>query len=167
MPTPITIRERIERHLVMVIEDIDGMGTVHRWTTDGLNSLTDGDALVLLGDERVEEGGHGNPGLSTRELTVEVLALPAFAETDSQPAAQKVNHWLGLLEHALMADPLLTETSTGGERLAVDSRVAGIEVTPFEEGQERLAAIVSLLITYQTYRDDPYTGPGITERNDP
>lgn len=164
MPEKISVKERIERRLAELIAAVAGVSGVERWEAIG-NSRDAFSAVIIAEDESANEGGSGGDtdALTSLTMIVRVELLVAQRDDDTDSSSFVHNRWLALLEQAVMADPSLVEPSTG-EALAVDVRKAASSNPPVEDDQPEFFTIIDFEVTYDTYRADPYTGPGITER---
>ena len=162
MAEKITVRERIERRLVAVLEGVSGIGTVERWQMHG-QSGADLSAVLWIDDESAEEGGTGSTPVTDAHVTVWVGLLVAQVKGDEESSAQVYSRWLGKIKEAVLADPSLVEPGTS-EPLAVDVRWTAALAPPVVEDQPQFFLIVGFEVTYQEYRDNPYAGPGVTEQ---
>lgn len=174
MPNNLSIRERIERRIIAIVQAISGIGTVYRWDGRSLRDPSSGlgvnssgekimlghlDAVVFSDDESAAPGGLGNGGFTDKTLELSVQVNVQLAEDDTDSDAACVNRWALFLETALTADPRITAS---GVRLATDSRITRIENPPVTETQPETMVIVRMEANYTHYRNDPSTGPGIT-----
>jgi hypothetical protein len=183
MPEYLSIRERIERQLVLVLQAAPGVNRVFRWDGRGLRdpetglatdasggrlSMQVGDCMLIPLDERAEEGGEGNVGYTLKTLPVDVQMKVAAADDDAEAEATMINRCLLNLETALMVDPGVTErhnSASGGDIiLAIDMRTTGNYQAPREVGQRETIVALALEVTYQHQRNNPAAGPGITAR---
>jgi hypothetical protein len=160
MPTPLSVKERIEIRLQQIAADIAGVTAAERWDARG-NTTAPGSVVIVPGDEVAEEGGLENSGTTENRFTVEAHALVAPKPGDAQATATAVNHWLAVMVKAFLADPLLIEPDTA-ERLAIDTRQIATVAAPARPGQPEVYAILVLEVLYAHRRDDPYTAPWIT-----
>lgn len=158
MPTPLTIRERIERRIHEMVS-AGNFNVVERWDKDG-NSAGHRDVIIVGGDEQASEGGVGATGITEVELSIAVVAYIARPENGRSTSATH-NALLGELERLILADPEITDSVTG-ERIAVDTRKTGTFAPPIEEGQHEAVSILEVQVHYQHSRDDPYTAPGVS-----
>ena len=161
MPTPVSIRERIERQLLENLKDTPGIGACSRWDARGIGRYPHLGGFILAGDDRVDEAAMGNNyDVTTKTLDVTAGVVLYHSESATIPTAQLANLWMALVEEKIMSDPQLIETSTG-KRLAVDIRCVGTIAPDYTQG--RTAAGVRFEVMYDHYRDDPFAGPGLSK----
>lgn len=151
MPTAISIKERIVRQVVRIVEGVTSIGTVTRWIP-AVSNTADGDAVVKEGNERVDNAEDGNIGVTANWLSVRIYLFMLPAETATNTSARGIA-FQAALETAIMANPTITETVAPTQTLAVDTKITGRSTPEFEDG--RVAAVVDCEIEYHTFRTDP------------
>lgn len=178
-PLILSIKERIERLLVEIVQKADGVGTVYRWDGRGLRdpdtglatdaegqriSLKNGDLMVIAHDERSAEGGQGSVGTTLKTAKIEVQACIVISEDFPVPESFIVNNWLQQIEQLVMENSELTELGPSGERLAIETTTTATYSPPREIGQREAIAGVEFEVQYSHNRDDPAAGPGVTHK---
>lgn len=159
MPEYLPIRERIMRQIVLLVEAIDGVGTVRRWDARGDSNPASLDVYVVSEDEAAAEGAQGSVGVTTKLLPVLVCCVLLQAEDDSDGTDYLRNKWAAKLEAAILADPKITE-AVSAVPLAVDCRTTMVDAPELAAGL--VNASVRIIVEYDHNRDSPYVGPGIT-----
>lgn len=175
----LSIKERIERLFVLIIQDVDDVNRVFRWDGRGPRDPDTGlavdaegqriadthlDVVIVAGDEVADEGGEGAGGTTIKRMPVEVRIKILLDEADDEGDSQVHNRWLHRLESAVMANPLMVEPTDVGneERLATDTRTTGTQQILTEDGQRECYTIIAFEVQYEHDRDNPATGAGIT-----
>lgn len=177
MPEAISIKERIARLYILIIQGIGGIRKVYRWDGRGLRdpetgldvdadgqriSMQNLDAMIVEADEVASEGGLGDIGTTIKKLPIEIHLKITQAEDDPESGSFMHNRWLLKLENAVMANPLLQEPGDAGQRLATDTDTTDTAQQLREEGQRESITAIRFMTQYEHYRDDPTAGPGIT-----
>lgn len=150
-----SIRERILVQRRSEMAAISGIGTVYRWdargTSDPLDHL---DGILRIVEETAEDM---MPAYSNRPPDVECRMTIAYGVVIYQPEDAStateilINQWRGLIEDAIHANPLVTETATSAQ-LAVDSTPQEVDGDEFEDGA--VHACYREVIEYRTDGND-------------
>jgi hypothetical protein len=176
----LSIKERIERLYVRIVQDITGINRVFRWDGRGYRdpdtgldvddkgqalSMENLDAAVIAGDETADEGGMGNTGTTIKRLQVQVHLKIVQDDTDRETTSQIHNRWLRLIEIAVATNHDMTEPEGVGneQTLATDTRVTDTMQIETEPGQRECITIIGFETQYEHDRTNPATGAGITE----
>ncbi len=186
MPEKISIKERIERQLLLQLLEIDdgvpdrAVKSAHR--TDLRGKRTDQedfgradlkpdesddlghlDAFLVVLDEVTQTEPNGNIGYTEKRMPCIVGVMLKVAENDGENTAFVHNRWLRLIENTIGANRQILEAETD-VRLAIDTRVTATSQPPTVAGQPDFAAMVQFDVTYQHNADDTCVGPGITAK---
>ena len=166
----LSIRERIEEEIARKVAAVTGLAA-ERWNgLRGQSSSTVDTTVVTVSageEENSNEAAGGSGAVTVYTLTVDMTCEIVQPETDTTPTATRVNAVVSEILAAVLADPNLTETATGapGEPLAIDTEYRSVEGPIADERAEGSSFVnISVDVTYQTFRDDPTTAPGISER---
>lgn len=137
--------------------------------------------IIVPGPESTAAGGEGQPSLDTTVVPIELelcVAKPPLAQ-DPESSAATFNRWLGRLHRAtcgkasasddglLDAAEQLTDDAPDHEDeiLALHVLKTGSSNPPLADRQPEFFVILQLNVHFDTYRGDPYAGPGSTERS--
>lgn len=140
----------------------DNAVRVERWDQRG-NSRHRFSTVIQAGSETAKEGGTSPSQITQNQMALlidQVLTLPGNSLENSSTV---FNRWLARWKKAFTADINLVEPDTH-EALAVDVRVTGSASPPTDDNQPEFYLLLELEITYEEYRDNPYAGPGITQK---
>jgi len=164
MPDYLSLRERIERAVLAIIDGITGIGTVERWSMLG-QSGDNLSAVVYLDDTVASNAAQGSTATTTVTIPCRIELLLAHGRNESQPSSQIANAWEAKIKSAMLADTELTEADTG-EQLAVDVTWTGTSAPIPIENQPQFFVVVNFAIIADEYRSNPYTAPGITAQEE-
>ena len=166
--TRLTIKERIERRLVDIIEADGEIASCQRVERRG-NSLSVGtkdtpaiDALLVLStgepaDADAANSDNAGDGITIKSATYQLLVVIYQADDDLEPTSAIYNRWLGNLETLVTADPTIAEASPSDERLAVDVSVSSTLDIELEQGQREVTPAIEFDVEYQHRRNNPYS----------
>jgi hypothetical protein len=171
MSEKLSIRERIERRLQTIVAAVTDVGACHRrdWLHDDVIHL---DAYMIAGGEEATLEGFGAPADATTAVTFPVSIAVCIAQSAAgevtDPPAVIFNRLLARLKEAVMADPDLKDDVSGNsEPLANHAdgvQWVGSNDPPLVANQGEFFIEIELDISYEHYRNNPYAGPGITEK---
>lgn len=157
----ISVRERLERQLVLNVEGVTGEAQVA--TPDGRGNMNANASVVAgLGGERASDDGVGSGG-NVQQMTVDfvVEVTIALSDSSSTTTAEEINRWLADVREAVMTDRDVVETASG-EALALDVRYMRMIDWERVDNQAEVVMVAVFEVDYRTYDQDPYTGPGIS-----
>lgn len=140
-----SIRERIIRQAVRIVETIPSVETVYRWDSATERTYANHDAIVRAGEEVTKDWAHGNPSTihCSLELIVGVVLFPT--ETDTASTDERVASFAGLLRDAFNTNRTFREDATHVD-LAVDSEVSSVDAPELVDGAS--VAAVRVMVNY-------------------
>jgi hypothetical protein len=152
----LSIRERIEQRLAVLLATVSGVGTVRRLDTRARFVLAVGDVLLWAGEEYVLGRSETAPtDVTSKTLPLAVLVRVLQSEADTLTTAQRHNAWLQALEEKLMSDRFVTEPAQVGppakaaQRLATDLRITRLSSPPLEDETSETYAWIEFEVDYQ------------------
>lgn len=173
MPTPISIRERIERQVYYLAGLISGLTSVQRFDARGKMNMRHLDCIIDAAEDDVGDDattGGANPFTSKRFRAL-VFVVLAPDQDETKTTAQLRNQWVAALEDGLIVDMGLLETGTTpatNEVLCPEGyALVGTHTEVLYQDRAHRGAGVEIEYKYRTYRNDPYSAPGVAQTNDP
>lgn len=163
MAEKLSIRYRIGEQVRLLISRIEDIAVAELWDARG-NSESHLSAVVYSEAEQAVEGGQGGTGLTTNRMTIRVEVLIAQDPDERESSTRIAERWIARVKESLLSNRFLIEEETG-EQLANDTRYLGCD-PPEDSRQGTFVIAPEFEIEYDETRDDPYTGPGVTERTE-
>lgn len=164
MSEKLSVRERIERQLEVLLLTVEGVSEVELWSALG-NTSADKSIVLYQGNETSRQGGEGDGGFIT--ITARYVAsvmIRQEVKDNTEPSSRVVNRWLARVQETLLADQYLIEDATN-EPLINDIRYAGSDLpSPEDHEQGSFEIGVGFDIEFDVSRINPYIGPSLTER---
>lgn len=159
----ISIKERIERELLVRAATVDGVGAVNRWDSRKRDQ-TNYNITVVTGEEDAAEGSIGgdNGETTKRTLHCAALVLVAQSEADALSSAAVHNTWLARLQDIFLNDSTLLETPTPNQNLTINISEVRTSNPPAVDDPGEFFAALEFDVLYETMKANPYIGPGIT-----
>lgn len=168
MPTiDISIKERIELKLLSVLAGVSGIGTVYRYDARGIHNFVNLNGWIHAQEETATANDAiGAPGPTRKVLQCEAGVCLLTPESTDLCDAYSHNHWLALIEKALVTDPYLIEGAGVGNSQQLSH--TGLYVTGTRMDVDLVQpglthSVVSFEVPYRHDGGNPYTyGTAIT-----
>lgn len=150
---PTSIRGRILNQAIDIVESIDGIGSVYRWSARATEVYAHLDAVIQVVEETSEQGAIGTAGTIRNTMTMLASIVIRPTESDAAVTDEAIDIWAAALKHAFLGNRTFVETATS-VRLAVDSTPAVIDPPEVQDGA--CAAAVRVVVTYDHDGDSVY-----------
>lgn len=169
MAEKVAIKERIARVLAARLAAATGAVAVYRFDARvDLQNYQSGHIVIKLFDAVCQEAAQGSMQTDKYTLAMGIAAVLIPDESGTESTDVLVQRWQARLKYAAFnlgdvtyPPEALRETTVPNSMLARGMRCVTEYEADYDEGI--VEAGIELEVEYETYWNDPYNGPGITE----